>query len=99
MYSNTMKSFLKKITQGVGKLVHNPYVDFVLGTILMVSALWDVWETLPQDLSTLNFKTSHGVLIFGIITAIRGIADAFAGLEILDDAEYEDKKDKKIPAF
>jgi len=74
------------------KLVHNPWVDFSVGGILLISGFWEAWETLPQDLANADFNSSHGVIVFGFITALRAIAEMFGGLEFMDEAEYLNDK-------
>lgn len=81
-----------KLRKLLKKLVHNPYLDLSVGTILIISGLWEAWETLPKDISMLNIKASHGIVVFGLVTALKAIADMFAGLEFMDEAEYIEKK-------
>lgn len=78
------------------KLVHSPYVDFSVGTVLMVSGLWEAWGTLFQDISNLKFGAHHGVIVFGFVSALKAITDIFAGFEFMDEAEYADKKGEGI---
>jgi len=77
------------------KLVHNPWIDFSVGGILLVTGLWETWQTLPQDLASSNLKASHGIIIFGLVTALKAIAEVFAGLEFMDEAEYIEEKKVK----
>ncbi len=89
-----MEKFIKKFRRVIRKLVHNPWVDFSVGGILLISGLWEVWETLPQDLSKANINSSYGVVIFGIVTVLRSVAEMFGGLEFMDEAEYIQEKRK-----
>lgn len=89
-----MQGFVKKLRKILKKLVHNPWVDFSVGGVLLISGLWEAWETLPQDLANANINSSHGIIIFGIITALKAIAEMFGGLEFMDEAEYIEEKRK-----
>lgn len=75
------------------KLVHNSYLDFAVGGILLVSGLWEAWETIPQDFASANLRASHGVIVLGLVTALKALTDMFAGLEFMDEAEYIEKKE------
>ncbi len=86
---------LRTISRKIKKLVHNPALDFMIGTVLTVCGLWEVWDTLPRDLANLDFRSGHGVVILGFVTAFRSVVDAFAGLEIIDDAEFLDSERKE----
>ena len=86
---------MNKFRRILRKLVHNPWIDFTVGGILLTSGLWETWETLPQDLANSNFSSSHGVIVFGIITALKAIAEMFGGLEFMDEAEYIEQGRKK----
>lgn len=79
---------MEKFRAILKKLVHNPWVDFSVGGILLISGLWEAWETLPQDIANANIRANHGIIVFGIVTTLRAIADMFGGLEFMDEAEY-----------
>lgn len=76
------------------KLIHNPYIDLAVGAILLVSGLWETWETIGPDLLAGNFRLHHGTVFLGFITALRAVADIFAGLEFMDEAEYASETEK-----
>lgn len=77
------------------KLVHNPMIDLTVGSILLISGFWETWSTLDVDLSSGKLHAGHGVLVLGFVTALRAVADMFAGLEFMDEAEYVEKKERK----
>jgi len=68
---------LKKIKD----FVENPYVNLLIGAILFLSAISEVGDALYDDISNLNVRVHHGVMIYGIFMAIRSIPDLFESLE------------------
>lgn len=82
-----------QIRKFIRKIVRNPYIDFVVGAILMVAGLMEVFETLPEDISNWKFGAHHAVILLGFVTLLRSIVDIFAGVEFLDKtAEAIQKK-------
>lgn len=81
------------------KLVSNPLLDLVVGLILFIAGIMEVWETFPQDLANGNIKAAHGVTIFGFVMALKAFTDIFAGLAFVDEANKVEKEklEKKLP--
>lgn len=67
--------------------MHNPWLNLVVGIVLILSAFWEIGDTISEDLTSGNFRAAHGILVFGVVTALKALADMFAGLELLDIEE------------
>lgn len=76
------------------KLVHNPYLDLILGVVLVVTGLSEAWGTIADDVANFRFGVHHGAIVFGFVTAFRSVVDIFAGLEFMDEAEYVEKEER-----
>ncbi|MCL5969994.1 MAG: hypothetical protein M1450_00630 [Patescibacteria group bacterium] len=81
-----MREFIRKV-------VKNPYVDLIVGAVLIISGLIEVFSTLPQDLSDLKLGSHHAVIVLGLVTVLRSIVDIFAGVEFLDKSSELRKKE------
>lgn len=92
---NLVKNFTKKFRRILKKLVHNPWIDFSVGGILLLTGMWEAWETIPQDLANSNFRTAHGVIVFAVVAILRSVAEMFGGLEFMDEAEYIEQEKRK----
>ena len=90
-----MNNFVRKFRRILKKLVHNPWVDFTVGGILLLTGMWEAWATIPQDLASSNFRTAHGVIVFAIVAILRSVAEMFGGLEFMDEAEYIEHEKKR----
>jgi len=44
------------------KMVNNPYVNIIIGLILLLSGLNEAWETLYEDIMNGHFGVHHGVI-------------------------------------
>jgi hypothetical protein len=74
------------------RLVKNPWLDLSVGGILVISSLFEVWETFPQDFTSANFRSEHGVIIFGFVMVLKALTDMFAGFEFMDEANQVEKE-------
>lgn len=63
------------------KVVENPYLNLVVGILFLLSGLSEAWDTLHDDIVNLNFRGSHGIIIFSIMHVMKTIPDLFEGLE------------------
>jgi hypothetical protein len=69
------------------KMVNNPYVNIIIGLILLLSGLNEAWETLYEDIMNGHFGVHHGVIIFGLFHALKCIPDIFEGFEDITTKE------------
>jgi hypothetical protein len=83
--------YVKRFRKILKSLVHNPYVDLTLGTVLAISGISEAWGSIGQDITNFRLGVHHGAIVFGAVTAFRALVDIFAGLEFMDEAEYEEK--------
>ena len=63
------------------KFVKNPYVNIIIGIILLLSGLVEAWDTLSEDIMNGNFGAHHGVIIFGLFQILKCLPDIFEGIE------------------
>ncbi len=76
-------------------IIRNPLVDLVIGLVLVIFGLLEVAETLPQDIADLRFGSHHAVVVLGIVTFLRSLADIFAGVDLLDQSAQVRRGTKK----
>jgi hypothetical protein len=69
----------------IKKFVESPYVNIIIGIILLLSGLSEAWETLFEDIMNGNFGARHGVIIYGLFQVLKCIPDMFEGLEHLTE--------------
>lgn len=67
---NAMKRFLD-----------NPYVNLFIAGTLLYSGLAEGWDTLQEDLTNLDAKAHHGIMLYGFYKMLRAIPDLFEGVE------------------
>jgi len=65
----------------IESFVENPYVNLLIGVILFLSATFEVGDTLYADVSHLNVRVHHGIMIYGIFVAIKSLPVLFESLE------------------
>ncbi|MFV1852870.1 MAG: hypothetical protein ACFHHU_17990 [Porticoccaceae bacterium] len=69
--------------------VRNQWVDASVGFILLFTALSDTGDTLLEDVSSGNLKTSHGVLVLGLAHIIRSIPPVLKSISVIFYTENE----------
>lgn len=68
-------------------IIKRPGVTMATGFSLLVTGGAELWETIDPASET-YLDSSHGVILFGIVTAMRGFVEMVEGLEIMGiDAE------------
>ncbi len=87
---------MNRFKRRIARFVHNPWVDFVLGSLLVVTGFAEVGGSLIYDLSHFNLRIHHGVMLFGIVTMVKALIDLFAGFQLYDEAEIEEKEERKV---
>ena len=65
----------------IRRIVENPFLNLVVGIILLISGLSEAWGAIWDDIVNLNLKAHHGIIIFAILNIIRTIPDFFESLE------------------
>lgn len=85
---------MHQIKEFLIKIVRHPALDLTVGIILFISGFVEVWETLPDDFSNGHIRSSHGVVILGLVMALKALTDVFAGMEFMIEADKV-KKEKK----
>ena len=65
----------------IERFVENPYLNLLVGAMLFLSAVYEVGDTLYEDMLHLNVKVHHGIMIYSIFVAIKSIPDIFESLE------------------
>ena len=63
------------------KLIDNPIVNFIIGLILFLSFLSEVWPTLLEVFKISGLRSHHGVGIFGFWHALKAMPDLFEAVK------------------
>ncbi len=82
-----MHKFLKRL-EAIAK---SPYVELVVGLILVTTGLFEAGETLFSDIAEGDVGLHHGIIVLGVVHAIKALPGAIAGMALLMDAEKRHK--------
>jgi len=83
-----MHKFLKRL-EAIAK---SPYVELVVGLILVATGIFEAGESLFEDIAEGDVGLHHGIIVLGIAHAIKALPGAIAGMALLIDADRERKK-------
>jgi hypothetical protein len=72
----------------VQPLVHHPMTNVVLGLGLLVTGMVEVIEAAFEGFETV-FEAHHGILLFGLVTALRGMLEMLEAAEVLAVVEHD----------
>ena len=74
----------------IESFVENPYVNLLIGAILFLSAISEIGDVLYDDISNLNVRVHHGIMIYGVFLALKSIPDLFESLECVSRSIKKD---------
>jgi len=61
--------------------VEHPYVNLVVALMLFTSGLVEGWDSLQDELAAMDLKAHHGVMLYGLFSALKSVPDIVLGLE------------------
>ena len=62
-------------------LTTHPYINILLGIILCVTALYEIFYSLEETSEALKIGTQHGVFVLGLFHILKTLPDIAEGLE------------------
>jgi hypothetical protein len=65
------------------RVTHSPLVNVCLGIALALIGILEILEDIFVELESL-FEAHHAILLFGIVTGLRGLAEFVEGLEVFE---------------
>ena len=65
----------------VDRITYSPYLNLVVGLLLVVAAIFELSETLVEELLGVDVRVAHALLLVGLVTLIRALEEIFQGLE------------------
>jgi len=74
-------------------IVTSPYLNLIVGIIMIATSFQEAYETLYDDLKNLSFGAHHGLIVYGLLVVVRALPDIFEGLTFLKDSS--DQKNTK----
>lgn len=78
-----MHKFLKRM-EAIAK---SPYVELVVGVVLVATGLFEAGESLFSDIAEGDVGLHHGVIVLGVAHAIKALPGAIMGIVLLLDLE------------
>ena len=78
-----MHKFLKRMEE----IAKSPYVELILGVILVGTGLFEAGESLFSDIAEEDVGLHHGIIVLGIAHAIKALPGAIMGIVLLLDLE------------
>lgn len=77
------------------RVTHSPLVNVCLGIALAMIGILEILEDVFVELKNV-LEVHHAILLFGIVTGLRGVAEFVEGLEVFEHG-YEAKTRKTRP--
>lgn len=65
------------------KIIQSPYLNFLSGVILLITAGYEVWESFGET----AVSATHGILVFSVVHIFRTIPEILHGLEEIETAK------------
>lgn len=77
------------------RVTHSPLVNICLGIALALIGILEILEDIFVELESV-LQAHHAILLFGVVTGLRGMAEFVEGLEVFEHG-YEAKAPKGGP--
>lgn len=77
------------------KVTHSPIVNVCLGIALALIGILEILEDIFVELESV-LEAHHAILLFGVVTGLRGVAEFVEGLEVFEHG-YEAKQSRTRP--
>lgn len=82
------RGLIRLLGTRVQPLVHHPMTTVVLGLGLLATGIVEVIEAAFEGFETV-LEAHHGILLFGLVTALRGLLEMLEAAEVLAVAEHD----------
>lgn len=86
------KTFIRRFGTVLSKIVHNPYLNMVAGSVIATVGLIEAYETLYEDITSLNARVPHALLLLGLLKALEGLSSFFTGINYINKGKEEIRK-------
>ena len=73
----------------------NPFLQLVVGLVLMTTALAEAGDSIYDDLTTGDIGAHHGISLLGLVHALRSVPAIIGSLILFAEADKEHEAEKK----
>lgn len=81
------RDVVRPVLRPVGRILGNPCFNLVLGLLLIGLALFEMLDTALEAWLGVELGAQHGVLVIGLITAIKAVHELVLGFEHIERVE------------
>ena len=71
------------------RILNHPFANIFTAAILIVTSLAQGWGDFTRSITDQDAGVHHGVLVFGIVMLLRGIAEALEAVRRVDARQKE----------
>lgn len=79
-----MHKFIKRMET----TFRNPWLELIVGLVLIITGFSEAGETLFDDLSSGNLGSHHGVMLLGLAHALKAVPSLLTGLMLFVESEH-----------
>ena len=76
------------------RIIKSPYTTLTTALILLVSGIFEVSETVLEDILQMEIRAHHGVLLFALVQIFVAIEHILSGLEGIEKVEEIEEKEE-----
>jgi hypothetical protein len=70
-----------RIARAINSFVENPVTELVKGVLLLLIGLSEAWKTLLNDLTHMQLRVGHGLIIIGLFGILGSVPSFIEGVE------------------
>lgn len=64
---------MRQTASSLANAAGSPWTKILLGTLVLITVLWQEWETIHTDAISGDFGTHHGVFLLGMAHLLSGL--------------------------
>ncbi len=80
---------MHKLAKRMEAFARNPYLELVVGLILMMTGLVEAGESIFEDVSGGDIGAHHGIILLGLAHAFKAVPGILVGITLFAQAETE----------
>ena len=80
---------MHKVAKAIERFVRNPYVELIIGLIIMATGLAEAGDSIVEDISSGDVGAHHGIILLGVAHAFKAVPSILTGILLFANAEAE----------
>lgn len=82
---------MHSLFRSLERVIKNPYVEMTLALVIMATGIIEAGDSIFEDVTNGDVGAHHGVILLGLVHAIKSLPAILAGITLFAVAEHEEE--------